>query len=298
MTVRRSFLLAIVLLGAAPVAPPAETLRVLVTNDDGVGAPGIDALVSQLGLNPELELTVIAPATNQSGTGDQRTTASFTVTSSSTAGGFAATALAGFPADTVLFGVLQALPSPPDLVVSGVNNGQNIGEAVGISGTIGAAFWAARLGIPAFAVSAGSGLQPNFSDAARFTAQLVEHFRMRMDFQRKMKEREPPFHGLVLNINFPTCTTGTVRGVRVVSVGRSSTITGYTLLSDIGGVQTWQPVLQNVNLFASDCTSALGPPLTDVEGMTNGFATVSPLDADRSVSGRRLRDFKFVEKLF
>src|SRR4030095_9591691 len=87
--------------GAAPLTP----MRVLVTNDDGVGAPGIDALVQQLAANPNLQVTVIAPATSKSVTGDNTPTGSINVSPSSTAGAFPATAVAGFPADTVLFGV-------------------------------------------------------------------------------------------------------------------------------------------------------------------------------------------------
>ena len=75
-TTSAAALFASVLLGAAPaLAASVETIRVLVTNDDGVAAPGIDALVAALAANPNLVLTVVAPATNQSGTGDNKKTA-------------------------------------------------------------------------------------------------------------------------------------------------------------------------------------------------------------------------------
>src|SRR5262245_7445886 len=130
----RAIVLALgVLVTSASLAPaaPLAPLRVLVTNDDGVAAPGIDALVQALTANPNLEVTVIAPATNQSGKGDQVTTGTpISVAPSSTAGAFPATAVAALPADSVLFALLQALPQPPDLVVSGINSGQNSGEFV------------------------------------------------------------------------------------------------------------------------------------------------------------------------
>jgi 5'-nucleotidase len=281
---------------------PAQPLEVLVTNDDGVAAPGIDAVVAALAANPNVVLTVIAPATNQSGTGDQFTGASgsIQVQASSTAGAFPAEAVSGFPADTVLFALRERLQSsPPDLVVSGVNNGQNLsGEIIPLSGTVGAAYWAARLGVPAFAVSAGLGGSPNYAQAASFTARLVEKYRISRAFRRRMMERGAPFRALVLNINFPTCTSGAVRGVRVVAVGRATVVTSYTLQSDMGGVQTWKPVTSSTNIFAPNCTSTLEDPVTDVEAFTNGFATVSPLDDERTINGHRLREFRFVEKFF
>lgn len=300
MRTRLPILLALLLTAAPAVPSIAQTLKVLVTNDDGVGAPGIDALVNKLAENANLAITVIAPATNQSGTGDQRTTAPIDVSAATTASGVPAKAVASFPADSVMFGVVQELQvARPDLVVSGVNNGQNMsGEIIPLSGTVGAALWAARLGIPAFAVSAGLGASPNFADAATFTAVLVEQYRIKKGFQKKMVESGPPLLGVVLNINFPTCTAGAVRGVRVVGVERYQKFASYMLLADIGGVQTWQATQANGNPFASDCTSTLENPETDLAAMNNGFASVTPLDADRGVSGRKLKDFKFVEKLF
>jgi len=292
--------LAGVLLAAAPVlAASSDTLRVLVTNDDGVAAPGIDALVMALTANPNLQVTVVAPATNQSGTGDNKTTAStLPVAASMTAGGYPATAVSGFPADAALFGIRQVLSAtPPDLVVSGINLGQNYtGDIIPLSGTVGAAFWSARLGIPAFAVSASLST-PDYAGAAAYTATLVEQFRASKGFRKKMLEKEVPFHGLVLNVNYPTCTTGsTVRGARVVAVDRLTKITGYTETPPSSG--NWQPNATTGNYSASDCTSVLEEPETDLEAWNNGFVAVSPLDADRSVSGRKLKHFGFLEKLF
>jgi len=282
-------------------ARAAETiLNVMVTNDDGVAADGIDVLVEALRANPNLNVTVIAPATNQSGKGDSFTTTSnLTSAAATTKSGFTSTAIGGSPtggtpADTVLFGFKEGLPAPPNLVVSGINFGQNIAEAVTISGTVGAGLWAARLGIPAFAVSAGivtsgSG-SPNYADAAKYTARLVEEFRKKKPFQKKMVEKDAPKYGMVLNINFPTCPSGSVRGVKVVPIGRVTNVTGYTLASESGGVQTWTPTVQTADALATDCNSTLAAPTTDLEAMNNGFASVTPLSADLTVSGFKLKD--------
>jgi 5'-nucleotidase len=294
---RTPALLAIALLAAsaASAAPPAP-LRVLVTNDDGVGAPGIDALVQQLAANPNLDVTVIAPATNQSGSGDNFTTTPINVTPSSTAGAFPATAVAGFPADSVLYGLLEALPQPPDLVVSGINFGQNVGQLVNVSGTVGAALWAARHGIPAIAVSHGFfNTAPQYNDSAIYTAGVVERFRVSRGFRAKMSKRSGARFALVLNINFPACTTGSVRGVVLVPTGRTTQVTGYTCTGPIGGPGTCTPATTTVNPFGNDCTSTLIDPETDVEGLVNGFATVTPLNPDLTVS-QKMRSFRFLTR--
>jgi 5'-nucleotidase len=289
-------LLSLVLVSSVAGAQP---LRVLVTNDDGVGAAGIDALVTALAANPNLALTVIAPAANQSGTGDQVTGASGTidVTSSTTAGGFPALAVTGFPADTVVFGIVESLAAtPPELVVSGINDGQNIGDLVALSGTVGAALWAARLGVPAFAVSAQIATG-DFVAAAQFTATLVERFRTSGGFRKRMVDRKPPFKGLVLNLNFPSCPGGP-RGLKLLPVGRQTAFVDYTLQADVGGVQTWKPVTQTTGPFGVNCASTLEDPATDLEAFTNGFATVSPIGAERSITTRSISRFRFVPELF
>ena len=296
----RSTVMAAMLIAAAAGSATAQNLKVLVTNDDGVSAPGIDVLVTTLAANANLDLTVIAPAANSSGTGENRTTTTIGVFAGTTASGFPATVVNGFPGDTTLFGILQQMQSdPPDLVVSGVNNGQNLSaEIIPLSGTVGAATWAARLGIPAFAVSAGLGASPNYAQAAQYAAGLVEYFRVKNSFRKRMHEKDPPFRGLVLNINFPTCTAGSVRGVKVVPVGRLQAFTGYTLQGSSGGVDTWKPTIVAGNPFVSDCTSTVEEVGSDFEAFIVGFATVTPLDPERNSTGRKVKDFKFAAKLF
>ena len=110
-------------------------------------------------------------------------------------------------------------------------------------------------------------------------------------------QRQPPYNGIVLNINFPTCPSGAVRGVRAVSVGFLTQITGYQLLSDVGGVKTWQVSSTTSNIGAVDCTSTLEDPTTDVQAFTAGFASVTPLGAERTVSGAKVKTFRFTEKV-
>jgi 5'-nucleotidase len=276
----------------------AQNLRVLVTNDDGIGAPGIDALVEELEANPNLEIHVIAPATNQSGTTDNFTTAAFGVAAGTTASGVGGIAVSGTPADSVLYGVLEELDPDPDLVVSGINAGQNIGRFIAedVSGTVGAALTAARMGIPAFAVSAGLGTT-DYSAAAIYTANVVEDFRVKKRLPKKMISKAGLDQRLVLNINFPHCTAGSVRGVEVVPLHPSQdllgrNVTGYTMT----GPGMFQAMFSSTNAFASNCESTLEDPTTDIEAMNNGFASVTAINPDLTVDGK-LKRFKFLKKI-
>jgi 5'-nucleotidase len=231
---------------------PTEPLRVLVTNDDGIGAPGIDALVEALLALPDTEVTVVAPATNQSGTGGRTTAGTLTVTDATTASGFAGRAVAGFPADTIVWALDQGgVDERPHLVISGVNAGQNIGVAVDVSGTVGAARAAAVRGIPALAVSQGLGEPPDYpSGVAAALDWLAEH-------RAELLARDPaaPGPAFVDNLNVPTCTTGEVRGVVEVPVAGPD-------LAPLAPV---------------DCTAPLADPdgTTDVEAFQHGYVTIT-----------------------
>src|SRR5262249_57315895 len=101
------------------------------------------------------------------------------------------------------------------------NSGQNAGELVNLSGTVGAALWAARLGIPAIAVSHGLfNTAAQFQESAIYTASLVERFRLSRGFRAKLSARSGARFALVLNVNFPACTAGSTRGVKLVPLGR------------------------------------------------------------------------------
>lgn len=283
----------IVLAATLAMTAPAQAakFRVLVGNDDGVGAAGIAELVKVLAADSSLEVSVFAPATNQSGTGDRFTSGPLTVTPARTADGYPAFSVAGYPADGILFGILQGLPQRPDLVVTGINQGQNIGELVNVSGTVGAALAAARLGIPAFAVSQGLGPNISYEAAARYTYQLVNRFRGSATFRYRLRgSRGRPS---ILNVNFPTCATGTLRGVRSVVLGRSQKVVGY----DEGpSANVWDPVVETTPLGSTNCESTLRTPVTDLEAMNNGFASVTPLNIDLTNEGLVRSIARFVEQ--
>ncbi len=235
------------------VAAEDDTLRIMVTNDDGVAAPGIDVLVNALEEMEGVDVTVVAPSENQSGTGDQTSGGELVVDEASTASGDDATAVRGFPADTVVWAVTDGNVTPaPHLVISGINFGQNIGNLAQVSGTVGAALTSARAGIPALAVSQGAYgevVDPDFDAGATYALEWVEENR-----EALLAGSIPPE---VTSINVPTCVTGTIRGVVEVPTA-----------DDLG----------DRDPFAVDCESTVAEPATDVDAVLNGFVSVSTID--------------------
>ena len=176
------------------------TTEILLTNDDGIDAVGIRALADALGR--EYDVTVVAPASNQSGVGGARSWWDATIEYTETDAGYA---VEGTPADCVAVADV-ALGLDPDVVVSGCNHGPNIGAHIlGQSGTVGAAMEASFLGTPAIAVSLyDRGNLPvpptldhgDFAVAARVVADLIERAGRDDDLVL-------PFGADVLNVNLP-----------------------------------------------------------------------------------------------
>jgi 5'/3'-nucleotidase len=228
---------------------PADPLAILVTNDDGVGAEGIDVLVEALRAVEGVEVTVVAPAEQQSGTGGSVTQGPVETNEATTASGYEARAVDGFPADTIRV-AFDELALTPDLVVSGINEGQNLGPVVDLSGTIGAARAAGRWGVPALAVSQGLGQDLDYDVAAGLVVDwITEHAdALRVD--------DVPAD-VVNNLNVPTCDTGELRGQVEVA-------------SATGG----NP------LPTSDCTSTAEGATDDVTAFTNGYATLTEVPVE------------------
>jgi 5'-nucleotidase len=228
---------------------PAEPLEILVTNDDGVGAEGIDVLVTALTAIDGVEVTVVAPATQQSGTGGNVTEGPLTTNEATTASGYEARAVEGFPSDTIRV-AFDELGLTPDLVVSGINEGQNLGPVVDASGTVGAARAAVRKGVPALAVSQGLGQDLDYEVAAGLvTDWIAEH-------GDAIRAGEAPVD-LVTNLNVPTCDTGELRG-----------------LVEVTSATSGNP------LDPSDCTSTVEGPTDDVIALANGFAALTEVPVE------------------
>jgi 5'-nucleotidase len=241
--------------GSAGATTPRK-LQIMVTNDDGYNAPGIATISSALAKLSNVHVIVVAPATNQSGAGGSTTTGTLTITKGKTLNGLPAYAVQGTPADTIR-AALNQLHLHPDLVVSGINAGQNLGPMVDLSGTVGAARAAVARDLPAIAVSAGLGNPYQFKAAVPPVLKWVRYWRKLLLSHRTAKH--------VLNINVPNCATGSVRGVVRVPADLNT--------SDIGAA-----------LATPDCTSTAPPGGTDVTAFAVGYGTESVIPSKPATS--------------
>jgi 5'-nucleotidase len=237
-------------------APPlsssaaASVLTVLVTNDDGVKAPGIDAMVQALRKVSGVTVKVVAPATNQSGTGGKTTPGAVAFTNTTTASGFPALSVSGTPADAVNVAFNQ-LHLTPSVVISGINALQNLGPIVDLSGTVGAARVGARRGVPALAVSSGAGPRYDFTTAARYAVDWLASVRS------SLPNGPSSTPATVVSLNVPSCSKGKVRG-ELKLAQQTKLLRGQSALG------------------ASNCLSKLHPR-AEVAAFTAGYATLVPL---------------------
>ena len=191
-------------------------MRVLITNDDGIQAAGLNALRKELIEIDGLEVHVIAPDSNRSATARSITTRSpLWVEEIPFDDGSSGFATDGTPVDCVRFAELGLVGERPELIVSGINHGANLGDDITYSGTVAAALEGIVLGIPAIAISQQSaaremdfrwGREFDFSVAAAFAAELV----------RRVAEEPLPADTL-LNVN---CPAGTPTGIEVTHLGK------------------------------------------------------------------------------
>jgi 5'-nucleotidase len=191
-------------------------VRVLITNDDGIAATGLQQLRRALVRVPGMEVSVVAPDTNRSATARSITTRSpLWVEEIQFDDGSSGFACDGTPVDCVRFAELGLIGERPELIVSGINHGANLGDDITYSGTVAAALEGIVLGIPAIAVSQQSGRGEmdfnfgrdfDFTVAAAFAAELVQRV-----------EEDPLPADTLLNVN---CPAGEPSGIEVAHLGK------------------------------------------------------------------------------
>lgn len=240
--------------------PDFSSLRILVTNDDGYGAPGIRAL-ERIARTLTRDVWVVAPETEQSATSHSLTlrrplrlrkvkTKHYTVD--------------GTPTDCVLVACKTLLKERcPDLVLSGINMGSNLGEDVTYSGTVAAAMEGATLGIKAMAFSqvrdGEGGL--NFDAAEHHAPGLIARL-MTARWRREV----------LYNVNFPALAPEAVKGINVCQQGRRDTGTSVVEGRDPSG----RPYVW-IGTFLSDESTT---PDTDLNAISEGMISVTPLHLD------------------
>lgn len=182
--------------------------RILITNDDGVQSPGLLALKQALA--PLAEITIFAPDRNWSAAGHTKTMHKpLRVSQVTLADGTPAFATTGAPSDCVSLALLGLIPQPPDLVVSGINQGANMGHDITYSGTVAGAMEAVVAGLPAISVSVEWSEAIDYEPAAQATATLV----------RQVFARGLPVNSF-LNVNAPALPRDAIRGLRRTRLGR------------------------------------------------------------------------------
>jgi 5'-nucleotidase len=238
-------------------------MLILLTNDDGIHAPGLVAMYRELTKLGEVH--VIAPKTVQSATGHGITTSAPLMTERvAVAGAFTGISVDGSPADCVKLAVARLLPRAPDLVISGINSGTNTGINVIYSGTVAAAIEAAFLGLPAIAVSlyTRQEIVSDYPRAAAYALRVIEQCR-----SAGLRG------GQVVTMNLPAIGPDQVpTGIKVVRQCTRAWADTYESRRDPrGGEYFW-----NTTIFT------LGPTEedTDVAALRDGYITLTPLQFD------------------
>ena len=239
-------------------APP--TLKILVTNDDGISSPGLWALAESL---KELgDVTVVAPDRQQSGVGSSITlhNAVRMAPTIFNRDGIKSYAVEGTPGDSVILATEKLVKGPIDLLVSGINTGSNLGNDVFVSGTVGAAFHGFFRGIPSLAVSVTALYNVHFEAAARMAYLLAAKARAGLFPPRAL-----------INVNVPNKPLAQLKGVKVTKLSDGS----YTEVVDEGSdprrLHYW------INRSKPNWTTQPG---TDVYAVERDFISITPLQND------------------
>ncbi|MBU0678316.1 MAG: 5'/3'-nucleotidase SurE [Verrucomicrobia bacterium] len=235
-------------------------MRILLSNDDGIHAPGIRALydaVKDLG-----DVFVVAPSVEQSAVGHAITVFDPIKCKRITKdGAFEGYAVGGTPADCIKLAVTEILDGPPDLVLSGINLGPNTGISVIYSGTVSAATEGTVLGIPSIAFSLDTFSEPRWDTAAAIARKIVIGSR----------ENGIPDETL-LNVNIPNLPLDEIKGCAVTLMGRSRWIEKFHKRNDPRGNHYFWLDGEMEQLDNSEGT--------DIRAVADGFVSITPIGLD------------------
>ena len=229
---------------------------ILVTNDDGVQAPGLQALAEAM--QALGTVSVIGPAINQSASGHKKTLyTDIAIQETTLKNGMSAIAVGGSPADCIALASMGLQDWPPDLIVSGINRGENLSQDITYSGTVTAALEATIHGIPALAVSLANRFADDVEDyrIAAQTALIVA--------QSILQHKLPPL--TILNLNVPQ---GQPKGLRITRQG----------------VRIFRDALEQgegvVRIGGEPPTGILDEAGTDLWAIETGYASLTPIHLD------------------
>lgn len=231
-------------------------MRILLSNDDGYFAPGLAALAEALhGLG---EVVVVAPEQNRSGASNSLTL-DRPLHLKKAANGFYF--VNGTPTDCVHLAVTGMLDDLPDIIVSGINHGANMGDDTIYSGTVAAATEGYLLGIPSIAISLTSFESNNFATAGLVARQLVERF-----------IRDPIREPVLLNVNVPDIPNADLKGMEVTRLGRRHKAEPV--------IKMTSPRKETVYWIGAAGAAADAGPGTDFNAIERGVVSITPLQID------------------
>lgn len=248
-------------------------MRILITNDDGIHAPGLIAC-EKIARAMSDDVWIVAPETDQSGVSHSL---SLNDPLRLREVGERHFAVKGTPTDCVIMGVRHIMPERPDLVISGVNRGRNVAEDVLYSGTVAGAKEATVLGIPSFALSQAYTFStkhlPNWQTGIAHGPSLM---------QKILKEGIPK--DVLININFPDCLPEEVEGVAVSTQGKRDAefLKIDARIDGRGNPYYWLAIARGIK--------PASPPGSDLAALDNKKISVTPLRLD-------LTDEPFMTKL-
>jgi 5'-nucleotidase len=231
-------------------------MRILISNDDGYFSPGIAILADAL--RPLGEVTVVAPERDRSGASNSLTLDRPLILRRA-ANGFMF--VNGTPTDCVHLAVTGLLDAPPDLVVSGINLGANMGDDTIYSGTVAAAMEGFLLGVPAIAVSLGNKAARHLESAGRITHELVRRY-----------VGGAPIPHMLLNVNVPDLAFADLGGIEVTRLGRRHKAEGV--------VKTVNPRGDTVYWVGAAGGAQDAGPGTDFHAVAAGRVSITPLQID------------------
>jgi 5'-nucleotidase len=232
-------------------------MRILISNDDGYFAPGIAVLAATLKTEGHA-VTVVAPERDRSGASNSLTLDRPLMVRQTPAG---FNYVNGTPTDCVHLAVTGLLPELPDMVISGINHGANMGDDTVYSGTVAAATEGFLLGIPSIAVSLANLQTENFQTAADFVAGLVRRF-----------AAQPFPEHVLLNVNVPDIPSDQLAGVEVTRLGRRHKAQDT--------VKTVNPRNQTMYWVGAAGAAQDAGPGTDFHAVSHGKISVTPLQLD------------------
>ncbi|MEW9897478.1 5'/3'-nucleotidase SurE [Chitinivorax sp. PXF-14] len=237
-------------------------MNILVSNDDGYFAPGLACLAGAL--SQVAEVTVVAPERDRSGASNSLTLDRPLMLRRAANGFYFVN---GTPTDCVHLAVTGMMPDQPDLVVSGINYGANMGDDTIYSGTVAAATEGFQLGVPAIAVSLTSKSARYFETAARVTVELVQRL-----------ARKPFDKPVLLNVNVPDIAYEDLKGVEITRLGRRHKAEGM--------IKTTNPRGETMYWIGAAGGAADAGPGTDFHAVANNRVSVTPLQIDLTAYGQ------------